>query len=149
MYADTVEALFQPEMVLPAQVPARGGTRHCPELRLVAAIFEDAVRSVSRFAGHRRGRRRREFLEAWEWLFSDDRTWPFAFTNVCEVLGLDDVAVRQRLLLSTAAPPRPAQDASEERDDRQGSAGEPRKTPPARDRTPALERCAFVGWDEV
>lgn len=33
-----------------------------------------------------------------EWVSSDDRSWPFAFATICDVLGYDTEAVRAALL---------------------------------------------------
>lgn len=69
-----------------------------PELRLVLAVFEDAVRAAIRRPTGRSRRAQREYLEAWAWVQGTDRAWPFAFPNVCDLLGLDPDAVRQQLL---------------------------------------------------
>ncbi len=66
-------------------------------MQLVAAIFEDALHCIIKNAGARQRRRRREFLKACEWILEDDTDWPFAFRNVCDLLGLDPMAVRERL----------------------------------------------------
>ncbi len=90
-------ALWRPVAVLPSQL-AHNNWRQCsPEMRLVAAMLEDAVLSVTRLSGTRRGRRRREFLDAWNWLWNERRDWPFAFKNVCDLLALDASAVRRRV----------------------------------------------------
>ena len=71
------------------------GTRvFLPEISLIAAIFEDAVRCVQR-ASH--GMTHRQFSEAVEWIASERRDWPFAFVNVCDLLGVDANTVRKRL----------------------------------------------------
>jgi len=71
------------------------GTRACPpEISLVAAMFEDAVRCLQR-AG--RGVTHQQSSEAFEWIASERRDWPFAFVNVCDFLGVDATAVRTRL----------------------------------------------------
>lgn len=71
------------------------GTRVClPEISLVTAIFEDAVRCVQRAS---RGVTHRRSSEAFEWIASERRDWPFAFVNVCDLLGVDVNAVRRRL----------------------------------------------------
>ncbi len=70
-------------------------TRTClPEISLVAAIFEDAVRCVQRAS---RGVTHDQSSEAFEWIASDRRDWPFAFVNVCDFLGVNATAVRKRL----------------------------------------------------
>jgi hypothetical protein len=71
-----------------------GAQLFLPEISLVAAIFEDAVRCVQR--AHL-GVRNREWLEAFEWIASERHDWPFAFVNVCEFLGVDPSGVRARL----------------------------------------------------
>jgi hypothetical protein len=81
-------------IVFSANLPAQG-TRVClPEISLVAAIFEDAVRCLQRAS---RGVTHRQFSEAFDWIASERRDWPFAFVNVCDLLGVDAKAVRKRL----------------------------------------------------
>lgn len=89
-------AFFEPVILLPSQL-AHCSAHSIPELKLVAAILEDALLCINRRAGARRGRRRREFMDAWHWLWNDRRDWPFAFRNVCDLLGLDAAAVRQHV----------------------------------------------------
>lgn len=95
--AHSVAPIWEPAAVLPSQLADRRNGFHSPEMRLVAAMFVDALWSVFRNADARRGPRRREFLEASDWLLDDSRDWPFAFANVCDLLGLDAAAVRQCL----------------------------------------------------
>jgi hypothetical protein len=83
-------------VILPSQNVSRRLAR-MPEMRLVAAILNDAVERVVCNVGARCGTPRREFLEARDWLWDDTRGWPFAFANVCDLLGLDATAVRERL----------------------------------------------------
>ncbi len=91
--------LWEPVAFLPCQMPARTGRGHWPELRLVAAMLEDALQCVFRNAAVVSGPRRREFLEACDWLWNDSREWPFTFANVCDLLELDGAAVRQCIRL--------------------------------------------------
>jgi hypothetical protein len=72
-------------------------------MQLVAAILEDALLLITRQAGVRRGRRRKDFLDAWNWLWNERRDWPFAFKNVCDLLALDASAVRRRVRCVLAA----------------------------------------------
>ncbi len=96
--------LCEPEILLPTQVAASSGTEHRPALELVAAMLEDALRCVLRNVGARRGPKRRQFVEACNWFLDDRREWPFAFVNVCELLGIDAAAVRQTLRPFLAIP---------------------------------------------
>jgi hypothetical protein len=57
---------------------------------LMIAVLEDAVRGF--VAGNERERQ-----EAEVWVVSRERRFPFAFTVICETLGLEPDAVRQAL----------------------------------------------------
>src|SRR5262245_1471521 len=62
---------------------------------LMLAVLEDALRCIEH------GRRRRTFharrlaADAEAWVRSDRRDWPFAFVNVCDVLGFEADAIRK------------------------------------------------------
>ncbi len=71
------------------------GTPSEPEKRLMLAVLEDALDVYFRYRGHRRNRRL--FRETEAWFFSDDTDWPFAYRNVCAVLGVDPVWLRRQL----------------------------------------------------
>jgi hypothetical protein len=89
-----------PDAVLPAQMS--GGMRWDADTSgpraLMLAVLEDAVSCIEQ------GRRRKHFCarrlaaEAEAWVRSDDRTYPFSFLNITDVLGIDADAVRTRLL---------------------------------------------------
>ena len=91
------DSLFRPAVLLPSQTVHPPARQRCGEVRLVVAVFEDALQCVIKNAGARRGPRRRSFLEAREWFRDDSREWPFAFANVCDVLALDATAVREHV----------------------------------------------------
>ena len=101
--ASRTAGLWRPAAVLPSQLAYTNWRQRSPEMRLIAAMLEDAMLSITRQAGTRRGRRRREFLEAWNWLWNERRDWPFAFKNVCDFLALDASAVRRRVQCALAA----------------------------------------------
>jgi hypothetical protein len=61
------------------------------ELRLMAAVLEDAIHVLRKRPRSRAGR------EAREWLHSNDRSWPFAYERICEALDLDADQVRNRI----------------------------------------------------
>jgi hypothetical protein len=89
--------LWEPATVLPSQLDGNHGRAHRPELHLVSAIFEDALHCVFRNVSARRGRKRREFLDACDWFWSEAHDWPFAFVNVCDLLGIEGRAVRDTI----------------------------------------------------
>ena len=81
-------------MVPPAEGAPDLARAHFPELLLIDAVLEDALRCVQRLS---RGVTHRQFEEALEWFDSDRYDSPFAFVNVCDVLDLDPAAVRSSL----------------------------------------------------
>jgi hypothetical protein len=81
-------------IVFTANLFPRGTRVFLPEISLIAAIFEDAVHCVQRAS---RGITHRQFSEAVEWIASERCDWPFAFVNVCDLLGVDANTVRKRL----------------------------------------------------
>ena len=66
------------------------------ERRLFMAVLEDAVRRVRKSAGdvHASPRQIQADLD---WFYSDDRSWPCSFLNLCGYLGLDPQWVRGQL----------------------------------------------------
>jgi hypothetical protein len=98
--ADGRESLFQPDLVLPLQFFA-GQKRKAAagsERQLFLAILQDAVECFQKYLHARDVRGRRLWAEAEEWLLLDDRTWPFSFINVCEVLDIHPRFLRRGLL---------------------------------------------------
>jgi len=91
--------LIEPDVVLPSQFLAgRSRETRCPgERRLMAAVLEDAIRVYQQEAGSRNRRRQRLFRETEEWIESTDKSWPFSFERVCEVLRLDPDYLRRGL----------------------------------------------------
>ncbi len=53
------------------------------------AVLEDAVDSYRKNAIACDPREQACFLEAREWFLSDDRSWLFAFENICDVLEMN------------------------------------------------------------
>ena len=82
----------------PASVATRSG-----EHRLMVAILEDAVSiHVKSFSGG--SVTRRDVREAREWLASRDRSLPFSFESICDVLGLDPSYIRRGIRAARACP---------------------------------------------
>ena len=83
--------LFEPDILLPNQYFAafRRGRAVEGERRLMLAVLEDAVDSYRKYALARDPREQAVFLEAREWFHSNDRTWLFAFENICDVLEMN------------------------------------------------------------
>ena len=68
-----------------------------PEIDLLTAVLEEAlhcVRETDRDLSHGSAR------EAYDWFDSERRDSPFSFLSVCDFLGIDAGALRQRLGLA-------------------------------------------------
>ena len=74
------------------------GEGHSPERELAAAVLECAASDLRSFRYARRRRSQRLFWQAYQWVASDAREWPFAFVNICEFLCLSPEALRESLL---------------------------------------------------
>ena len=81
----------------------RNLTERSGEHRLMLAILEDAVALwVKSLSGGAVARH--EVRGARTWLESRDRSWPFAFESVCDLLGLDSGYIRRGLRIACARP---------------------------------------------
>jgi hypothetical protein len=91
--------LFQPDVLLPAQFFATLRRKQVqePERRLVIAILEDAVDCYHKHLFARDHKARQLFQDAEEWVFSEDRSWPFSFENICDLLDLNPAYLRRGL----------------------------------------------------
>ena len=103
MWFYIAEDLLTPEPALPAQVHDiwHHTCAITPERELALAVFWQAVIDLSKYRFARRRREQRLFIEAYEWVVSDDRSWPYSFVNLCEAFSLAPAAVRCRVLDDT------------------------------------------------
>ena len=82
----------------PRSVATRSGVH-----RLMLAILEDAIAlHVKSLSGG--VVTRQDAHEAREWLTSRDRSLPFAFESICDVLGLDPSCIRRGIRGAEACP---------------------------------------------
>ena len=90
--------MFHPDAFLPVQHFDMLRRSTTPEKRLLIAILADAINCFQKdpLANPRKGPRRVS-KEAERWLMSLDRTWPFSFENICDVLDLDSSRLRSQL----------------------------------------------------
>ena len=97
---DGFSHLLQPDSLLPSQYYAalRRKTAHEPERRLVIALLQDAVDCYQKHLFARDRKARQLYVDAEEWITSDEREWPFSFENVCELLNIHPVYLRRGLL---------------------------------------------------
>ena len=71
--------LFEPDALLPAQFYAafRHGSAVRGEKHLMLAVLEDALDCFQKYAFTKENHARQIFGEAYEWIHSGDRDWPF------------------------------------------------------------------------
>ncbi len=94
-----VPRLVEPEVLLPSQYfeLLTGHSILEGEKRLMLAILEDAVSCFQKYESADRGRNKRLFEEAAEWIFEDEGGWVFSFESVCDALGIDSHFLRNGL----------------------------------------------------
>lgn len=92
--------LFEPDAALSAQYfeSHRSKTLSEPEKRLMLAVLEDAISCFQNNVLARSGKSKKLFEESEAWILAGDRDWFFSFENICDVLGINSVYVRQGLL---------------------------------------------------
>jgi hypothetical protein len=91
---------YEPAAVLPAQMSAgvRWDADTWGRRALMLAILVDALRCIEQGSWRTHFCARRLAAEAEAWVRSNDRTYPFSFLNITDVLGIDADAVRRHLL---------------------------------------------------
>ena len=92
--------LFEPDTLMTDQFYStfKRGRMTDPELRLMAAILEDAVSCISKARSSEGWQHKRSAEEAECWINTEgEEDWIFSFTNVCETLGLDPDYMRRGL----------------------------------------------------
>jgi hypothetical protein len=106
MNKDFARTLLEPELILPVQITrgARVDGDTSGARALMLAILEDATLCIERGRRRRHGRTRRLAAEAETWVRSDCRQWLFSFASICDVLGIDADALRDRLLTPVEGP---------------------------------------------
>jgi hypothetical protein len=98
--------LFEPDTVVAAQFYAtfKGSPYKEPELRLMAAVLEDAISCLSIKWGAATARQRKQLEDARFWFGTeDDSEWIFSFKNICEALGINPAYLRRGLIRWAAA----------------------------------------------
>ena len=65
---------------------------------LAAEILKQAAVDLRRFHGATSAVEREFYLDAHRWVTSDDSSWPFSFSNVCQTLNLAPGSVREEVL---------------------------------------------------
>jgi len=97
---EKIASLFQPDTLLSAQYfdTLRRKTLLEPEKRLMLAVLDDAINCYRDNLFSQRGKNKRLFAEAEEWIATPGGDWIFSFDNVCESLGFNPEYLRRGLL---------------------------------------------------
>jgi hypothetical protein len=66
--------------------------------QLAAGVLKQATQDLRRFHGAPSQIEQELYFDAYSWVMSDDRCWPFSFLNVCRFLDLALADVRHELL---------------------------------------------------
>jgi hypothetical protein len=75
-----------------------------PERALLHAVVWQVVLDLQKYRFATRRRQQRLYMDAYRWVTSDDRQWPYAFRNVAELLNVDPERLRAELLGDLAVP---------------------------------------------
>jgi hypothetical protein len=96
MDGEGIHDLLTNEIILPSQFwEVRDDMRFEPEKKLMVAVLEEALATILGSGEAPSEARRQVAQEAWHWFASDDRSGPFTFATICDVLGLDADRVRE------------------------------------------------------
>ena len=94
------EEFIHPEAILPVQFDSlwRGSAKLTPERSLLLAMLEQAASDLWNFRFRPRRKAQRMYLDAYQWVMSNDRSHPFSFVNICEALKLSPEALRSGMV---------------------------------------------------
>ena len=93
--AQPLHGLVLPEQVF--QLPQHSATHWTGARQLMLAVLEDAVACWFRYRHLHTKRDRRLFRETHNWFWSNDKSWLYAFENICTHLDLDPDCIRRGL----------------------------------------------------
>ena len=68
------------------------------EQMLMLAMVEQAGDDLGHYRTARRPEHQRIFDQTYRWLAANDRTWPYSFACICEMLDLPRAAIRALLI---------------------------------------------------
>jgi hypothetical protein len=98
---EATKTLFgQPDVLLVSEYLQvyQSNAAHTPEMKLIAAVLEDAIDCYVKNLGAKTRRGKRICNEAEEWIFGENDDWIFSFENICETLKLEPNYIRRVLL---------------------------------------------------
>jgi hypothetical protein len=94
------EETIAPELTLPVQFRDlwHGPRVASPETILAVSVLGQAANDLQSFRFAPRRHQQRLYMEAYNWVASSERSWPYAFLNLCDALRLSAQSVRAQLL---------------------------------------------------
>jgi len=94
------EDLLIPEPALPVQFKEiwHRSRAISAERALILAVLWQAADDLQKHRFARRRQQQRLYMEAYDWVASEDQRWPYSFVNLCELLQLSPEALREGLL---------------------------------------------------
>jgi hypothetical protein len=97
-HPETFTSPYDIEMLYEYLLVYRSKPGREPEIMLMMAVLEDAIRCYVKYctATNRGGKRR--FKETKDWFFNTNDDWLFSFENLCGIFALDPGYVRRGLL---------------------------------------------------
>ncbi len=100
-----LDELLKPEATMPVQFQGlwHGGRPVTPERALVIVVLWQAASDLQKFRFAKSRKQQRLYMEAYQWVASDDRSWPYSFVNLCEALKLSPDYLRAGMLKGRAA----------------------------------------------
>ncbi len=100
------EELIASEPALPVQFhEIWHKTRYVsPERSLLLSVVWQVILDLQKYRFATRRRQQRLYMDAYRWVTSDDRQWPYAFRNVADLLNVDPERLRAELLGDLAVP---------------------------------------------
>src|SRR5260221_900159 len=100
MWSGVSDDILVPDAALPSQFDEIWHKTRAisPERALALAVMWEAVLDLDKYRFAVRRRQQRLYWEAYQWVTTNDRSWPFAFVNLCDALGLTVEPVRKQLL---------------------------------------------------
>jgi hypothetical protein len=95
-----LDELLKPEATLPEQFQEmwHGGRPITPERALVMVVLWQAASDLQKFRFAKSRKQQRLYMEAYKWVASDDRSWPYSFVNLCDALKLSPDYLRGGML---------------------------------------------------
>jgi hypothetical protein len=116
--------------ILPSQFFESTGRLNGGETKIRYRILRDGIKEFRKHAFSTTPRGMATFRETQAWILSNDSDWPYSFSNLCEVLGIDPEAARASLIRwrnkeevkRNGLETRPTQEASGEESGGGGSA---------------------------